>query len=142
MGLLINRAISSSTMVSRKDPELDGEAVSEDSLRSFDADSRMRHRFFNGRRSGHPFLSLNIDQQGSDLSSTTDNAHVDRNAHQEILRNRDMGFVQGDRETRIRTLYLEKEHLLRRLSSTNAELDRLLGTNNMEEPVVMERGIG
>ncbi|CAM0138610.1 hypothetical protein VKS41_008337 [Umbelopsis sp. WA50703] len=52
---------------------------------------------------------------------------MDLDSRLEPLRASETGFLQTDHETRIRTLYLEKEHLLRRLSLTNAELDRLLG---------------
>ncbi|KAG2178428.1 hypothetical protein INT44_001580 [Umbelopsis vinacea] len=87
-------------------------------------------RSVNGRR--HPHLNLNIDHNAGALPA-------DPGTRPGMTRSRSIGFLQSDRESRIRTLYLEKEHLLHRLSLTNAELEQLLGAAAMPNAVMMER---
>jgi hypothetical protein len=113
MGLLINRA--SFTDLSENEPDsVQADNLIEESNASASSNSqRARHT--------HPFLSLRSHQR---LVMPTS---MDLDSRLEPLRASETGFLQTDHETRIRTLYLEKEHLLRRLSLTNAELDRLLG---------------
>jgi hypothetical protein len=97
------------------------------------------HRLFNGRRSGHPHLNLSIDHNaGAPLAS----ANPGTMTHPGMTRSRSIGFLQSDHESRIRTLYLEKEHLLHRLSLTNAELEQLLGAAAMPNSAMMERSAG
>lgn len=137
MGLLINRERSAVEQAATAEPELDDETVVDDSTQSPEIDLRANHRFFNGRRAGHPFPNLNPEFYNA--SSINE---LDSSVHQRMMPSRGVGFLQGDHETRIRTLYLEKEHLLHRLSLTNAELARLLGTGAMSDSMPVERRIG
>ncbi|KAI8578647.1 hypothetical protein K450DRAFT_245885 [Umbelopsis ramanniana AG] len=138
MGLLINRPRPTTEQATTA---MDGETGGvNESARSSVAEPEGNHlRLFNGRRSGHPHLNLNIDHSAGALLASTDPGTM---THPGMTRSRSIGLLQSDRESRIRTLYLEKEHLLHRLSLTNAELEQLLGAAAMPSSVMMERAGG
>jgi hypothetical protein len=140
MGLLIHRPRSHPTTEQTTSAgSSDGETVVNENVRNPDAEPRMNHRFFNGRRSGHPHFNLSVDHDTSLSSSDTD---LENTTHSGMTRSRSIGFLQSDRESRIRTLYHEKEHLLHRLSLTNAELEQLLGTTHRADFATVETDSG
>ncbi|KAG2172099.1 hypothetical protein INT43_001576 [Umbelopsis isabellina] len=120
MGLLINRA-SSSRLSEHSDHEQSDSSSDDDLIEGIVVPPSSTTR---RARPTHPLLSLRSHQR---LVMPTS---MDLDSRLEPIRTSETGFLQTDQETRIRTLYLEKEHLLRRLSLTNAELDRLLGVNS------------
>ncbi|KAJ2957094.1 hypothetical protein NQZ79_g7170 [Umbelopsis isabellina] len=123
MGLLINRASSSHLSEPSEHTEYEqSDTTSDDDLIEgvvVSPSSTTRRA-----RPTQPVLSLRSHQRMVFPTS------MDLDSRLEPVRTSETGFLQSDHETRIRTLYLEKEHLLRRLSLTNAELDRLLGVNS------------
>lgn len=122
MGLLINRP-SSSRPSDHSDHE-QSDSASDDENDLIEEIVVSPSSTTRRARSTHPFLNLRSHPR---LVMPTS---MDLDSRLEPVRTSEAGFLQTDQETRIRTLYLEKEHLLRRLSLTNAELDRLLGVNS------------
>lgn len=141
MGLLIDRPRTrTTTQQASTATAMDGETGVNENARSPGAEPRAnQHRFFNGRRSGHPQINLSIDPSAGMPLASADPGTI---THPGMTRSRSIGFLQSDRESRIRTLYLEKEHLLHRLSLTNAELEQLLGAAAMPSSAMMERSSG